>query len=205
MVVSLRDRSFEETLSIYLSLCSDGDGSCADTPALALREQARAGRLGDAHVEPLILATEMAPNALCVGHLAKALAAFGRGAQDAAPALADQLAEMIVANDTDYWSFDGCIWALGYLGGPVAETCVRELAKERPSRAVRSQSIYRGRMTKEQRAARFATAIEGAERLLAATDPGVWRQSFMQVARPDAEVAAPKLSGRAWEVRSAAP
>jgi hypothetical protein len=173
-VVRLRDLPVEETLWVFVNLV-ERDPERADVAALALREQGRAGRLLPEHVGALTSALAVAPNPLCIGHLAKAVAALGRAAAEAAPILVDHVASMRVTDDVEYWSFDGCIWALGYLGGPAVAPCLAKLEAEKPSRAVRSQSIYRGVMPKEARQKQFLSAIEGARALLAQADPGTWR------------------------------
>ena len=202
-VVALRDAPFAHALAVYLELARDGDGGCADTPALALREQARAGRLDQSHTAGLVAALHAAPNLLCVGHLAKAAAAIGRPAQAAAEPLVAHLEQLPITDDVDYWSFDGALWALGFLGGNIANACVHALAAEKPSRAVRSQSIYRGCMPKPRRAELFAIALSNATRLLHIPDPGVWRARFMTIKAPPQPTGPQRPSAaRAWELRA---
>ncbi len=165
----------EEVFRLYLSLVQQ-DRDRAQVAALALRELARGGRI-EARLVPLLDACLYeAPDGPSLVHLAKALAAFGRKATSAAPTLADRVRELHVTNDTEYWILDGALWSLAYLGGDAARRVLDELIEEQPSRAVRSQSVYQGTMTREARAKRFAETLAGAKRLVDGPDPGVWRE-----------------------------
>ncbi|MBI2374876.1 MAG: hypothetical protein HYV07_12840 [Deltaproteobacteria bacterium] len=190
----------EETLGMYVDLVAMSPEK-ADVAALALREQGRQGRLEAKHVASLAKCVEIAPNLLCLGHLAKALATLGRKATAASDALVEKLAPMVIADDVDYWSFDGAVWALGYLGGAKSEAFLSTLGKEPQLRSVRSP-IYRGSMPKPARQKQFSLAIEGARGLLGKSDPGQWRTRMMAtpISRP---AAAAKSTGRAWDVRAA--
>ncbi|MBI5510982.1 MAG: hypothetical protein HY903_19650 [Deltaproteobacteria bacterium] len=196
-VMMLKELSVEETLLVYAELVEDVPDK-ADVAALALREEGRAGRLAAEHVEVLAACVEMAPNSLCVGHLAKALATLGRRATGAASSLMARMEPMVVTDDCEYWSFDACVWALGYLGGADVGPFLSALEREDPSRVVRSQSIYTGAMGTQARQQRFAAALAGARGLLAQADPGVWRTSFMTVKRV---TATGQRAGKAWDVR----
>ncbi|OGQ10857.1 MAG: hypothetical protein A2138_06435 [Deltaproteobacteria bacterium RBG_16_71_12] len=165
----------EEVFRLYLSLVQQ-DRDRAQVAALALRELARGGRI-EARLVPLLDACLYeAPDGPSLVHLAKALAAFGRKAASAAPTLADRVRELHVTNDTEYWILDGALWSLAYLGGDAARRVLDELVEEQPSRAVRSQSVYQGSMTREARAQRLAETLAGAKRLVDGPDPGVWRE-----------------------------
>ncbi len=163
----------DEAFAAYFDLVGS-DPDIADIAALALREQGRGGKLLPEHARALGAAVDIAPNLLCVGHLGKALAALGRGGAPGVTALVKKLREAFIVNDVDYWSFDGCVWALGYLGGKEAEGLIDELDKEKPKRALRSSSVYQGRMTPADRARLFDKAIAAARELLAKADPGKW-------------------------------
>jgi hypothetical protein len=165
----------EDVFRLYLALVQQ-DRERAQMAALALRDQARAGRIEERLVPLLDACLFEAPDSACVVHLAKALAAFGRRAQSAAPTLADRVRELHVTNDTDYWILDGALWSLAYLGGDVARRVLDELAAEEPSRAERAQSVYQGAMTREARARRFAETLRGARALVDGADPGPWRE-----------------------------
>ena len=197
-VVLLRELPVEETIVVYVELAEDTPEK-ADVAALALREQGRLGRLTAEHVELLAGCIEMAPNSLCTGHLAKAVAALGRRATAAAETLIARMESMVVTDDVEYWSFDGCVWALGYLGGPEVGPYLSTLEHEDPSRVIRSRSIYAGAMSTEDRERRFVLAIEGARNLLASPDPGEWRRSFLTVERATAAAQAP---GKSWDLRA---
>jgi hypothetical protein len=167
----------------------------ADVPALALRQRGRAGELNDRHVELLKAALEASPNLLCAGHLAKAAAAIGRPAQPAAPALCACLQDAVISNDADYWSFDGAVCALGYLGGADARTMIDALATEEPSRAVRSDSIYQGDMPKAARASAFSSVLQRARALWEQDAPGCWTTQHM---KPRGGVAVAATKRKPW-------
>lgn len=177
----------EESFAAYFDLVGSAP-DIADIAALAVREQARGGKLGPEHAKVLGAAVDIAPNLLCVGHLGKALAALGRGGAPGAQALVKKLREAFIVNDVDYWSFDGCVWALGYLGGKEAEALIDELDKEKPKRALRSSSVYQGRMTPQDRTRLFDKAIAAARELLAKPDPGKWvaQQGTLSTSAPTA-------------------
>src|SRR5687768_98010 len=130
-IVRMRDSSVRDVVFLYMSWMK-----CAPErtryAAMALREQGRLGRLEPAHIDVLAAAVALAPDLLCVGELAKALATFGRRAQTAAPALICQLRGARITLDAEYWAFDGAIWALGYLGGIDAAGFLDKLAAETP-------------------------------------------------------------------------
>lgn len=199
-VRSLVEVSVEETMAVYLSLLEKAPDK-ADVAALALREHGRAGRLEASHIQMLGAFVAGAPNPLCAGHLAKALAAMGREATEASEPLIAKMRPMMITDDVEYWSFDGCVWALGYLGGKLVAPFLDELERETPSRAVRSNSIYRGVMPKDAREAAYAKALAAARDLNSKPNPGVWRTQQMKIGRPT--TTQPKMAGRAWDVRSA--
>lgn len=175
LIAELAAQPAEDVFRLYMSLVQQ-DRDRAQVAALALREQARAGRI-ELRLVPLLDACLFeAPDGPSVVHLAKALAAFGRAAASAAPTLADRIRELHVTNDSDYWILDGAVWSLAYLGGDTARTLLDELEAEKPSRAARSQSVYQGRMTREAREQRLAQTLSGARALVDGADPGPWRE-----------------------------
>jgi hypothetical protein len=177
----------EESFAAYFDLVGS-DPDIADIAALALREQGRSGKLSAEHARVLGAAVDIAPNLLCVGHLGKALASLGRAGAPGASSLVKRLREAFIVNDVDYWSFDGCVWALGYLGGAEAAALIDELDREKPRRALRSSSVYQGKMTPQDRARLFDRALAAARELLAKADPGAWRtqQGKLTAAAPPA-------------------
>ncbi|MDP2339366.1 MAG: hypothetical protein Q8O67_00295 [Deltaproteobacteria bacterium] len=193
----------EETLIAFIDLV-DQSPDRADVAALALRDQGRAGRLTTSHLEALIAFLFIAPNSLCVGHLAKALGSMGRAAMPASDALIERMGKMLITDDVEYWSFDGCVWALGYIGGAHVPSTLDAIEAEKPNRAVRSHSIYEGVMPKEARAAALDKALAGARALLARADPGCWRARMMgPPKRPTSS--RPKVGGagggKLWDMR----
>lgn len=190
----------EDVFRVYLSLVQQ-DRDRAQVAALALREQARGGRI-EARLIPLLDACLYeAPDGPSVVHLAKALAAFGRKAQSAAPTLADRVRELHVTNDSDYWILDGALWSLAYLGGDAARRLLDELDAEVPSRAGRSQSVYQGAMTRQAREQRFSDTLKGARALVDGPDPGNWRDKKTTL-KPQKRAAAAPAKHNALSVRA---
>jgi hypothetical protein len=188
----------DDVFHLYLDLVADAPDK-AQVAALALRNQARSGALTAARVPLLAACLRAAPDAASLVHLAKALAAFGRKATGSSIDLVERLDPILVTTDCDYWVLDGCLWAMGYLGGEAARRFVEKLSVEKPSRAVRSQSVYEGRMSEAERAGRFAKTLAEVRALIESSDPGTWRSK-----RTDLEQQATKAKrGRRapWTVR----
>lgn len=163
----------DELFTLYLDLV-DGEPELAHVAALGLREKARAGALSAEQVPLLESCLICAPDLSCVVHLAKGLAAFGREAQSATPALVDRVRTMQVMDDTAYWILDGCTWALGHLGGDDARALLDELRAEKPPRVV-AQVAYEGRLPKAHREKRWAQTLEQVRAMVDAEDAGKWR------------------------------
>lgn len=200
LIAELTAQPPEDVFRLYLSLVQQ-DRDRAQVAALALREQARAGRI-EARLVPLLDACLYeAPDGASVVHLAKALAAFGRKAHSAAPTLADRVRELHVTNDSEYWILDGALWSLAYLGGDTARHLLDELADEKPSRAGRSQSVYQGKMTREAREQRFAETLKGARALVDGADPGPWRDKKTNL-KPQKRAAEAPTKGNALSLRA---
>ncbi len=180
LVDEVRRLSPEKAFRAYLELCDTAPDK-AQVAALALRDKARAGELPDDCVALLDTCLAEAPDSVCAAHLAKALAAFGRRAQPAAPTLCARIRDLHVTDDVGYWILDGCLFALGFLGGAAAKALLDALDAEAPSRAVRSDSVYDGELSREERGRRYADALARVRALVEQRDPGVWRP---QQARP---------------------
>lgn len=163
----------DELFNVYLNLVEETPEK-AQLPALALREKARAGKLGDDDVPMLEACLICAPDLSCVMHLAKALAAHGRKAQSAAAALCARVRLMRVTDDLTYWGLDGCVWALGYLGGDEARELVEELRAEEPPRVV-AQVGYEGEVSAAHRKKHWAKTLTQVRALIDGADPGPWR------------------------------
>lgn len=188
-----------QAFRVYAELLAQSPAQ-AQIAALALRDKARAGELGDQVIPVLEACLKDAPDGACLVHFAKALAAFGRRAQSAAPALIAKIREIRVVDDAAYWVLDGCLFALGFLGGDDAFKFVAELAVERPSRAVRAHSVYTGALTKEQRENRFREALQRAHDLVVQRDAGVWREKRTTLEHKEAP--APNTPAKkSWNVR----
>jgi len=173
----------------------------AQIAALALRDKARAGDLGEQVIPLLDSCLKDAPDGACVVHFAKALAAFGRKAQPAAPTLIAKLREIRVTDDAAYWVLDGGLFALGFLGGKAAFSFLAELAVERPSRATRSNAVYAGELTKEQREQRFRECLERVHDLIKQDDAGVWRDKRTKLVPVAASSTSNAPKKKSWNVR----
>ncbi|HEY4219744.1 MAG TPA: hypothetical protein VGO62_00345 [Myxococcota bacterium] len=188
----------DELFEVYLALAGS-DPDRADVAALAIREQARAGIFGAELAELVAVCVDAAPSLLCVGHLAKALAALGRKGEPGAVALVAQLTPSFITDDVAYWSYDGCVWAFGYLGGADSDAFIQLLAREKPSRALKSQSIYQGRMPPADRERFWQKALAAADELLHKADAGAWTARQMTVAGADSKK--PAGGQKAWMLR----
>ena len=175
IVAEVMELSPPDVFQLFLNL-SENAPDKAHFPALALRELARGGQLGDDAIPLLVACLHCAPDRASVIHLAKALAAFGRRAQAGVEPLLAQLGELEVDDDIAFWVFDGCLWALGYLGGEVAQDYVATLAMAQNSPVATDDLLYRGTLSLAEREERFDKTLSGVEALLEQEDPGVWRE-----------------------------
>ena len=171
-------RCVEADPLVNLTLYADFLGTTPDDatlPALALREQARAGRIDPELIPVLAVALVDAPNLAAFSHLAKALAAFGARARMAARLVIDRLRPLQVTTDGDFWALDGGLWVLGHLGGVDARAFVVDLKKERPARVQRSKSVYQGAFDDAERQEVFDASVLGVLALIDAGDAPGWR------------------------------
>lgn len=163
-----------DVFQLYLNLSEDAPQK-AQYPALALRDLARTGQLDEEHVPLLVACLTCATDRASVLHLAKALAAFGRRAQDGVEPLLSHLDALEIDDDAAFWIFDAGLWALGYLGGEAAQDYVASLQMAHRSRVATDDLMYKGQMTLDERERRFDQTLSGVEALLEQEDPGVWR------------------------------
>jgi hypothetical protein len=175
LIAEITALSQEEALRLYMKLSIELPEK-AEIAALGVRDKARAGQIDAAMIPLLAQCLADAPNDVCVVHLAKALAAFGRKAQIASGALVEKTAEIRVTDDASYWMLDSAVWALAYLGGPEALAFVDKMKREKPSRALKSRSVYQGDMNDADREKRFQETLDGARALISGPDPGTWRE-----------------------------
>lgn len=98
-----------------------------DLPARVLRDQARAGELPPEAIPVLVTCLMGAEQPTIIVEVAKALAAFGRRAEMGSSLLVEKLKGFIISDDPEFWALDGCLYALGYMGGEVAQAYVEEL------------------------------------------------------------------------------
>ncbi|MFH1810331.1 MAG: HEAT repeat domain-containing protein [Pseudomonadota bacterium] len=162
-------------------------------PALALREKARAGELPE-EVIPLLVACLIDSEAPgTIDHLAKALAAFGRQAQIATPYLIDKLRTLHVTDDESFWTLDGCLHALGYLGGEGATSFLEELANLQPCPVTRAGAVYQGEIPEQDRRLLFEETLQRVREFVADDTLEGWRSKRTQRQGQDVETR-PKLS-----------
>jgi hypothetical protein len=197
LVDAVKGLSPDDAFRMYLKLAAETPDK-AQIAALALRDKARAGEISEALIPLLAQCMVEAPDDNCLVHFAKALAAFGRKAEVAGEALVHRTGNVRVVDDTSYWILDGCIWALGYMGGAHATAFIDRLEAEKPSRAIRSASVYQGEMTVEDRGKRWAETLVGVRALIAQDDPGVWREKKTTL-KPKSPK--PTASKKPWTVR----
>jgi hypothetical protein len=168
--------------------------------ARALKDRARAGELDaerEHRVALLVFCMVDAPNPVVAFHLAKALAAFGREAQQAAPYVVDWVLETRVVDDESYWAFDGLLWALAFLGGPAAGAMFDAIRRDAEPRVAKKRGIYDGALSLEERAAHHAQTLKNARLVLLSQDPGRWRERKTELQRTGA---APKKAAN-WKLR----
>lgn len=196
-------RCVEADPRVNLQLYADFLGTSphdATLPALALREQAREGLLDDELIPVLAVALADAPNLSAYLHLAKALAAFGGQAQGAVPLIVDKLDALQVTTDRRFWIFDGIMWVLGAIGGPRATQAIAALADEKPSRVLRSKSVYRGELGDDERTSIFLDSLNGVrEQLNAGVHPGWTKKATTMTAQAPSAQEPKKMSP--WMIR----
>lgn len=169
---------------LYGEMLPDDAGGAAAV-ARALKDKARAGAFDADKQTAIALLTFClcdAPSGSAAFHLAKALAAFGREAQVAAPYVVDHVLETRVVDDESFWVFDGLLYALGFLGGPAAKAMLDAVAKDKPPRCAKKSAVYEGSMPLGERAAHHAETLERVGAMLSA-DPGPWRSRRTKLER----------------------
>ncbi len=160
-------------LALYADLATDSPDH-ATWAAIALRNKARLGELPESVIPILALCLRDAAAPGAVVNLAKALAAFGREASIASPFLIERIRQLHVTDDELFWVLDGCLYALGFIGGKDAPAFLEELGRLPVSPAIRAGRVYQGELTVEDRTEMFKRALEKVGRMLA-SDPGCWR------------------------------
>jgi hypothetical protein len=180
-------------LSLYADLL-DSSPFEASLPALALRDQARAGLVGEDLIPILAVAAVDAPTLATFIHLAKALAAFGARARSTAPLVIERLDAIQVTNDRRFWALDSGLWVLAHLGGDAARAWIKSLQAEAVPRALRSKSVYRGGIPDDERAMIFAETLAATWAASAVDSPGWTQKSTSLVLATDDDKAAPRVA-----------
>ena len=165
---------WRELLWLYRDLGKD-DAELTAVPAHALREKARAGDLPDEVIPVLIACLVDAQSGSTICHLAKALAAYGRGASAGTRYLVDKVSDLHITDDVSFWNFDGCLHALGHLGGDEVAPLLDELERREPSPAIRAGSVYQGQISEQDRRLMFTETLQRVR--VMASDPELepWR------------------------------
>jgi hypothetical protein len=193
---AMRGLSAEDAFRLFMKHLEAADGGAAPA-ALGLREKAAAGELDSfAGAIPILEACLPAsPDDETLLHVARALAAFGRRAQSAAPALVVRMAEVNVVDDITFHVFEGTVRALGYLGGDFARDYLAEIAAESPSRAAASSSVYQGALSEAEREAKLQRALAESQALLEVDSP-TWRDLA-----PTGEIVPRRPKQKFWTLR----
>lgn len=97
-----------------------------DLPARALRDKGRAGELPAEAIPVLVTCLMGSEHPLVIADLAKALASFGRHGAMGSAILIEKLKGFIISDDPEFWALDGCLYALGYMGGEAALPYIEE-------------------------------------------------------------------------------
>jgi len=165
---------WRELVHVYVEL---GKESTTDTflPAWALREKARQGELPEEAIPLIVACLALAADHVTITHLAKALAVFGRRAGLASSLIIEKLRGMHVDDDTSFWSLDGCLHALGHLGGEVVGEFLDELAARSPNPVTRAGSVYQGEIPAADREKLFSETLTRVRGLLAQPEIEGWR------------------------------
>ncbi len=199
------DADFKVNLMIIRELLTEAPEKVA-LPALALRHQARQGKLPEDIIPVLAHLAGGAPNWASFVHFTKALAAFGRQAADAAPHIIFRLQNLYVTDDQMFWVLDSALYALGYLGGEAAEKYLAEISAQKPSLVEKSNSVYEGTITAEQRAKIHELTLNNVTAMIAMEDAGKWDKKMTNLKRKksDDSKAASKPAGgglKPWMTR----
>ncbi len=177
---------FKVNLYVIKELLNDAPEKVA-LPALALRQQAREGKLPDDLIPVLAHLAGGAPTDAAFVHFTKALAAFGRSAAPATPHVIFRLQNTFVTNDQSFWVLDSAIYALGYMGGDEAKAFITELQGEDPSRVLKSKSVYKGTLSDDQRAAIHERTLTKVAEMLGKDDAGKWDRKMTSLKRKKPE------------------
>lgn len=175
----------EALLALYREGLAQKEPGPCELSARAIRQQARAGTFPDTYLPVLVACYQDAPTLEAGHHLAKALAAFGRAAGMAAPYLIDHIRGLHITDDRTFWVLDGTLHALSYIGDGRTVAFTNELAEQSPLLVSASKSVYRGKLSDEEREAIFFDTLETIADRFESDDPGVWRNKVTSLAPTD--------------------
>lgn len=167
-----RELHWQDLLRLFAKLLREAPDHTV-FPARLLRERARTGSLPVEAIPALMACLAGAEQNTVIVELAKTLAAFGTEAEECAPILLEKIDAMIVSDDADFWAFDGCLHALGYLGNQDDLVFLDELESRAP--VIRAGNLYKGSIPEEDRKQLFVVSIETVKQRLLQDDPGTWR------------------------------
>ncbi|TNE45780.1 MAG: hypothetical protein EP343_25560 [Deltaproteobacteria bacterium] len=164
---------WKDLLRLYARLLREAPEHL-DLAARTLRNKARSGEVPEDAIPGLSACLMSAENNSVTVELAKALAAFGSKAEAAAPILVHKMQEMHIQDDVDFWAFDGCLHALGYIGSEEDLDALEEFGEKPP--VTRAGDLYKGNMPEEHRLNLFDTSLDIVTERLEAEDAGTWTQ-----------------------------
>lgn len=162
---------WQDLLRLYARLLREAPEHL-DLASRSIRNKARAGEFPDESIPAISACLMSAENNSVIVELAKALAAFGSKAEVAAPVLIHKMQEMVISDDADFWAFDGCLHALGYIGSESDLEVIDEFEEKPP--VTRAGDLYKGVMSEEDRINLFDVSIDTVTERLEAEDAGAW-------------------------------
>lgn len=145
-----------------------------DIPARALRNKARAGALPVEAIPAVMACITATEDPVVIGDLAKTCAALGRQAGMASTVLLQKMNDFIINDDAEFWAYDGCLHALGHLGGDLEEIEAYLKAVEEEPPILRTGSLYRGEMEAGVRAQLFVDTLKRIREMLSQEDLPGW-------------------------------
>ena len=156
-------------------------------PASAIRILARRGDVPDEAIDALIAVFDATQEMAAQVHLMKALAAFGRKASDAEISILSFIAELHITNDEVFWAFDSALHVLSYVGEELTRSFLEILDEEAPSRVLRSDSVYVGELSANERADWYTKSLATVFEKIESTDPGTWTKKMTSHQIPEGE------------------
>jgi len=155
--------------------------------ASAIRILARKEEIPKSALNALIAVFEDTKLLSAQVHLMKALAAFGRLASDAELSVLAFIADLHITSDETFWAFDSALHTLSYIGEDLSFSFLEVLDEEKPSRVLRSDSVYVGTLKKEERAEWYAQSLKRVFERIKSDDAGTWNKKMTQHQIPEGD------------------